>query len=82
MNLNYTRLGVLLIRVHAVIAIAQAIPGIAMAIPALSQISELAGAGLPNYALTILLQPVIGVLLFVFSVPIAQRAVGFLDQNK
>lgn len=81
MNLNYTRLGVLLLRIHAVILIAQAIPGVAISIPALFQSAEFAKMGVPNYAISILLQPAIGVLLLVFSVPIARKAVGFLDQK-
>ena len=81
MNLNYTRLGVLLLRIQGVILVAQSIPRLAMAIPTLFQSAKFSKLGVLNHDIFILFQPIIGVLLFVFSIPIAQKAVGFLDQK-
>jgi hypothetical protein len=57
MNLNYTRLGVLLLRMHAIVPVAQSLPGIAMAIPDPGRSSEFAKYGIADYSISILLQP-------------------------
>jgi hypothetical protein len=83
MNLNYTRLGVLLIRIQAILIIAESISGVLMAIPLLAQGGfDASKYGVPNYAISLFLRPIVGLLLFAFSIPIAQKALGFLDAKK
>lgn len=82
MNLNYTKLAILLLRVSGITIVAHSISGIAMSIPALLRFSEYTEAGIPNYALSVVLQPAVGALLIALSVPLARKFVSFLDEEK
>jgi hypothetical protein len=79
MNLSYTKLGILLLRVQGVILILHAIPGITMAVIAMLSVEDFGRSS--SYILGTFLQPVIGLILYLAAVPIASRAVGFLDRR-
>jgi hypothetical protein len=81
MELNYTKLAILLLRLQGVITILSWIPQAHIAYFYIFSDSDFT-KGVPNYAISILLQPIIGIVFIVFSIPIARRVAALLNQNE
>jgi phosphate/sulfate permease len=80
--MNYTKIGILLLRVSAVITIFESIPGIGVAIVAAFDLSQFGVTKIPNFLYSTILQPIVGVLLYYFSIPIAKRIGRIIDEQE
>ncbi len=80
MKFSYTRLGVLLLRIQSIIMILNSVSSVSMSYFFEIQRRTLDERFRPEGQFLIsLIYPVIGILIYLFAVPLAQRAVGFLD---
>ncbi len=78
MPFSYTKLAILLLRIQGVILILQSLPGMTMSLIALLTVEGMGRT--QSYMWATFLQPVIGIILYVVAIPLAERAAGFLDR--
>ncbi len=80
MKFSYTRLGVLLLRIHSIIGVFGSISSNLVVYLRDREFVKLTTRIRPeeNFLLSLLF-PIICIIIYVFAIPIAQRAVGFLD---
>lgn len=81
MEIDYIKLAILLLRLHGVITLISWIPQAHIAYFYLFSDSDFA-KNVPNYGLTILFQPIVGIILIVFSIPIARAIAGILNHKQ
>jgi hypothetical protein len=79
MPFSYTKLAILLLRIQGVIVILQSIPGITMSFIALLTVDGMGRS--QTYMWATFLQPIIGIILYTAAIPLAGRAVAFLDRG-
>ncbi len=79
MNLSYTKLAILLLRVQGLITIVASIPSVTSTLISILTRGDEFRKFDYSYQWGFFLQPIIGIIIFIFAVPLASKAAGFLD---
>ncbi len=79
MSFSYTKLAILLLRIQGVITILHSIPSVTSALISILSRDDVMKHS--NFMLGYFFQPLIGLILYLFAVPLATRAVGFLESR-